>query len=162
METLELPTLPEHIQALLTPKYRLVINKIEINNFKSFAGRIQLDQFDEVNRRFDIGLLNLSDSSLLAFYVYHRAERQWSVMGELIFVEKYFCLGKSNVIDSLLFVIGHRASKMRGAKLSTLLHNSAECPNVKSCSVTVHFEAIAIEGVRDRIRNAYRHWSSVD
>ena len=57
-------------------------------------------------------------------------------------------LGKSNVIDSLLFVIGHRASKMRGAKLSTLLHNSAECPHVKSCSVTVHFEAIAIEGVR--------------
>ena len=48
VETLELPPLPEHIQALLTPKYRLVINKIEINNFKSFAGRIQLDQFDEV------------------------------------------------------------------------------------------------------------------
>jgi hypothetical protein len=45
---LELPPLPEHIQALLTPKYRLVINKIEINNFKSFAGRITLDQFDEV------------------------------------------------------------------------------------------------------------------
>jgi len=48
VETLELPPLPEHIQALLTPKYRLVITKIEINNFKSFAGRIQLDQFDEV------------------------------------------------------------------------------------------------------------------
>ncbi len=48
VETLELPPLPEHIQALLTPKYRLVINKIEINNFKSFAGRITLDQFDEV------------------------------------------------------------------------------------------------------------------
>ena len=48
VETLELPPLPEHIQALLTPKYRLVINRIEINNFKSFAGRIQLDQFDEV------------------------------------------------------------------------------------------------------------------
>jgi structural maintenance of chromosome 4 len=41
---------------------------------------------------------------------------------------------------------------MRGAKLSTLLHNSAECPNVKSCSVTVHFEAIAIEGVGDNKR----------
>ena len=50
VETLELPPLPEHIQALLTPKYRLVINKIEINNFKSFAGRIQLDQFDEVSK----------------------------------------------------------------------------------------------------------------
>ena len=61
-------------------------------------------------------------------------------------------LGKSNVIDSLLFVIGHRASKMRGAKLSTLLHNSAECPDVKSCSVTVHFEAIAIEGEKEKIR----------
>lgn len=41
---------------------------------------------------------------------------------------------------------------MRGAKLSTLLHNSAECPNVKSCSVTVHFEAIAIEGEKEKIR----------
>lgn len=61
-------------------------------------------------------------------------------------------LGKSNVIDSLLFVIGHRASKMRGAKLSTLLHNSAECPNVKSCSVTVHFEAIAIDNDKEKIR----------
>lgn len=50
VETLELPPLPEHIQALLTPKYRLVINKIEINNFKSFAGRIHLDQFDEVRQ----------------------------------------------------------------------------------------------------------------
>ena len=48
IDTLELPPLPEHIQALLTPKYRLVINKIEIHNFKSFAGRVQLDQFDEV------------------------------------------------------------------------------------------------------------------
>lgn len=118
VETLELPPLPEHIQALLTPKYRLVITKIEINNFKSFAGRIQLDQFDE----------------------------------------HFTCIigpngsGKSNVIDSLLFVIGHRASKMRGAKLSTLLHNSAECPNVKSCSVTVYFEAIAIEGEKEKIR----------
>lgn len=65
-----------------------------------------------------------------------------------------FQIGKSNVIDSLLFVIGHRASKMRGAKLSTLLHNSAECPNVKSCSVTVYFEAIAIEGDKEKIRFA--------
>ncbi|CAF4848977.1 unnamed protein product, partial [Rotaria socialis] len=118
VETLELPPLPEHIQALLTPKYRLVINKVEINNFKSFAGHVTLDQFDE----------------------------------------HFTCIigpngsGKSNVIDSLLFVIGHRASKMRGAKLSTLLHNSAECPNVKSCSVTVHFEAIAIEGEKEKIR----------
>ena len=63
-----------------------------------------------------------------------------------------YYLGKSNVIDSLLFVIGHRASKMRGAKLSTLLHNSAECPNVKSCSVTVHFEAIAIDNDQEKIR----------
>ena len=43
---------------------------------------------------------------------------------------------------------------MRGTKLSTLLHNSAEYPNVKSCSVTVHFEAIAIEGEKEKIRFA--------
>jgi hypothetical protein len=66
VETLELPPLPEHIQALLTPKYRLVIIKIEINNFKSFAGRVQLDQFDEVCKfKLTFSLFSILFSSIL-------------------------------------------------------------------------------------------------
>jgi structural maintenance of chromosome 4 len=47
--------------------------------------------------------------------------------------------GKSNVIDSLLFVFGFRASKMRQGKISALIHNSAQYPNLDYCEVAVHF-----------------------
>ena len=50
--------------------------------------------------------------------------------------------GKSNVIDSLLFVFGFRASKMRQGKLSALIHNSARIPDPGFCEVEVHFEDI--------------------
>ena len=50
--------------------------------------------------------------------------------------------GKSNVIDSLLFVFGFRASKMRQGKISALIHNSANFPNLDFCEVEVHFEEV--------------------
>lgn len=50
--------------------------------------------------------------------------------------------GKSNVIDSLLFVFGFRASKMRQGKLSALIHNSAAHPNLDHCEVEVQFQEI--------------------
>ncbi|KAF1988174.1 RecF/RecN/SMC protein [Aulographum hederae CBS 113979] len=50
--------------------------------------------------------------------------------------------GKSNVIDSLLFVFGFRASKMRQGKISALIHNSAAFPDVDHCEVQVHFEEV--------------------
>lgn len=50
--------------------------------------------------------------------------------------------GKSNVIDSLLFVFGFRASKMRQGKISALIHNSAQYPNLPFCEVEVHFEQV--------------------
>lgn len=50
--------------------------------------------------------------------------------------------GKSNVIDSMLFVFGYRASKLRSKKISVLIHNSEQFPNVKSCTVAVHFAQI--------------------
>ncbi|OAA65246.1 nuclear condensin complex subunit [Niveomyces insectorum RCEF 264] len=50
--------------------------------------------------------------------------------------------GKSNVIDSLLFVFGFRASKMRQGKLSALIHNSAQHPNLEYCEVAVHFREV--------------------
>lgn len=50
--------------------------------------------------------------------------------------------GKSNVIDALLFVFGYRANKMRQGKLSELIHNSANYPDLDMCSVEVHFQEI--------------------
>ncbi|CAI6338762.1 unnamed protein product [Periconia digitata] len=50
--------------------------------------------------------------------------------------------GKSNVIDSLLFVFGFRASKMRQGKISALIHNSAAYPNLEYCEVSVHFQEV--------------------
>ena len=50
--------------------------------------------------------------------------------------------GKSNVIDSLLFVFGFRASKMRQGKISALIHNSASFPDLDFCEVEVHFEEV--------------------
>lgn len=50
--------------------------------------------------------------------------------------------GKSNVIDSLLFVFGFRASKMRQGKISALIHNSAAHPDLDHCEVAVHFQEV--------------------
>lgn len=50
--------------------------------------------------------------------------------------------GKSNVIDSMLFVFGYRATKIRSKKVSVLLHNSESYRNVTSCTVSVHFALI--------------------
>ena len=50
--------------------------------------------------------------------------------------------GKSNVIDSLLFVFGFRAQKIRTKKISVLIHNSDQHANVSSCSVNIFFKKI--------------------
>ncbi|XP_068020390.1 structural maintenance of chromosomes protein 4 isoform X2 [Melanerpes formicivorus] len=50
--------------------------------------------------------------------------------------------GKSNVIDSMLFVFGYRAQKIRSKKLSVLIHNSDEHSDIPSCSVEIHFQKI--------------------
>ncbi|XP_058798043.1 structural maintenance of chromosomes protein 4 isoform X2 [Phymastichus coffea] len=50
--------------------------------------------------------------------------------------------GKSNAIDSMLFVFGYRANKIRSKKIAELIHNSNEHPNCSSCTVSVHFQQI--------------------
>lgn len=50
--------------------------------------------------------------------------------------------GKSNVIDSMLFVFGYRAQKIRSKKLSVLIHSSDKHKDVESCTVEVHFQKI--------------------
>ncbi|XP_014215736.1 structural maintenance of chromosomes protein 4 [Copidosoma floridanum] len=50
--------------------------------------------------------------------------------------------GKSNAIDSMLFVFGYRANKIRTKKVAELIHSSNEHPNCSSCTVSVHFQQI--------------------
>ncbi|GJQ67663.1 putative structural maintenance of chromosomes protein [Trypoxylus dichotomus] len=50
--------------------------------------------------------------------------------------------GKSNVIDSMLFVFGYRATKIRCKKVSTLLHNTDKYKNVQSATVSIYFAQI--------------------
>ncbi|XP_067221549.1 structural maintenance of chromosomes protein 4 [Chanodichthys erythropterus] len=74
-----------------------------------------------------------------------------SYAGEQIlgpFHKRFSCIigpngsGKSNVIDSMLFVFGYRAQKIRSKKLSVLIHSSDEHPDIQSCTVEVHFQKI--------------------
>lgn len=50
--------------------------------------------------------------------------------------------GKSNVIDSMLFVFGFRASKMRQSKLSELIHNSTDGEKLDYCQVDIYFHNV--------------------
>ncbi|KAL0952089.1 hypothetical protein HGRIS_008725 [Hohenbuehelia grisea] len=90
------------------PKSRLVIHKLALINFKSYAGRQEIGPF---HKSFS-AIVGPNGS------------------------------GKSNTIDALLFVFGYRATKMRQAKLSELIHNSARYPDLDECSVEVYFREI--------------------
>ncbi|XP_029163402.1 structural maintenance of chromosomes protein 4-like [Nylanderia fulva] len=57
--------------------------------------------------------------------------------------------GKSNVIDSMLFVFGYRASKIRSKKISVLIHNSNEYLNLNSCTVSIHFQKLLTKGLEE-------------
>lgn len=88
---------------------RLVIRDIEVENFKSYAGKHVIGPF---NKTFT-AVIGPNGS------------------------------GKSNVIDSMLFVFGKSARKIRvEGKMADLIHNSAAHPNVPSASVTVNFVEI--------------------
>ncbi|KAF8492752.1 RecF/RecN/SMC [Russula emetica] len=100
------PPLP--LEDLQGPKPRLVIHKLVLVNFKSYAGCQEIGPF---HRSFS-AIVGPNGS------------------------------GKSNTIDALLFVFGYRASKMRQGKLSELIHNSAQHPDLQECSVEVHFREI--------------------
>lgn len=53
----------------------------------------------------------------------------WNVLGS----------GKSNLIESLLFVFGKRANWMRLKSLHQLIHNSQNHGDIKKASVEVEF-----------------------
>jgi structural maintenance of chromosome 4 len=54
--------------------------------------------------------------------------------------------GKSNLLESLIFIFGHRASRMRLKKLSELIHNSNDHPSCSFASVTVNFYELNHKG----------------
>lgn len=91
---------------------RLVIDKLVLTNFKSYAGTQE------------IGPFNTSFSAVVG------------PNGS----------GKSNVIDSLLFVFGFRALKMRQGKLSELIHNS-DGKRLDYCQVDIHFSHVVDDPV---------------
>lgn len=101
------PTKKRDHEALANTKVgpRLVISKLVLTNFKSYAG-VQ-----------EIGPFNASFSAVVG------------PNGS----------GKSNVIDSMLFVFGFRALKMRQGKLSELIHNSEGGEKLDYCQVDIHF-----------------------
>lgn len=101
------PPVPPHC-SMESVGPRLIIKRIVNNNFKSYAGEVELGPF------------------------HHSFTAIIGPNGS----------GKSNVIDSMMFVFGCRANRIRCKKLSTLIHNSKNFPNLSSCSVAVHFELV--------------------
>lgn len=87
---------------------RLIIEKIELENFKSYQGLKVIGP------------------------LYHKFNAVVGPNGS----------GKSNLMESLLFVFGKRAKKMRLKKLSELIHKSAEYPNIRFARVSVFFKSI--------------------
>ena len=51
--------------------------------------------------------------------------------------------GKSNIIDSMLFVFGYRAKKIRSDRMSVLINdNPGQSDDITHCKVTVYFQKI--------------------
>lgn len=99
----------ELLEPSINNKPRLIIEKMVLTNFKSYAGRQE------------IGPFNASFSAVVG------------PNGS----------GKSNVIDSMLFVFGFRASKMRQSKLRELIHNSENFESPPPyCQVDIYFKKI--------------------
>ena len=87
---------------------RIIIDKIVLENFKSYAG---VREIGPLHYRFN------------------------SVVGPN-------GSGKSNLMESLLFVFGKRAKKMRLKKLSELIHSSSRENKCRYCKVSVYFKEI--------------------
>jgi structural maintenance of chromosome 4 len=114
---------PQPLEEPQGPRPRLVIHKLVLVNFKSYAGRQEIGPFHKVG--------NLPCHGSKPNYLQSFS----AIVGPN-------GSGKSNTIDALLFVFGYRASKMRQGKLSELIHNSAQHPHLQECSVEVHFREI--------------------
>lgn len=121
------------------PTPRLIMTKMVLMNFKSYAGRIEIGPFHEVCFRPVLFLALPKKPN-----AFPRTQSFTSIVGPN-------GSGKSNVIDALLFVFGWAAKKLRHAKVEHLIHNSAKFPNLPSCTVEVYFEEVLdspVQGVK--------------
>lgn len=89
---------------------RLAIHRLVLDNFKSYAGRVEIGPFHT----------NFS-----------------AVVGPN-------GSGKSNVMDGILFVFGKQAKKLRLNKVSELIHNSEQFPDLQSATVTITFHDLQV------------------
>lgn len=105
---------------------RLIITKIVNNFFKSYADEQVLGPFHKVGVSY-------------IFILYYGKQCLFQCFNAIVGPNGS---GKSNVIDSMLFVFGYRAAKIRSKKVSVLLHNSNKYRNVQTCTVAVHFALI--------------------
>lgn len=107
------------------PPARLMITKMELENFKSYAGEKEIGPFHKVP------VVHQPANMVLTL--------SWQCFSSIVGPNGS---GKSNVIDALLFVFGKRAKQIRLKKLSELIHKSSRFPNLQSCKVSVHFQEI--------------------
>lgn len=121
---------------------RLIITKISNTNFKSYAGEVVLGPFSNVGFKIEQFFFGLN-VTLRYFQCFH------AIIGPN-------GSGKSNVIDSMLFVFGYRANKIRCKKLSVLLHKSTAHKDIDACKVAVHFSEIVDkpDGTYDFVPNS--------
>ena len=115
--------------ASAAPAKRLIITRMVLENFKSYAG-VQ-----------NIGPFHHSFSSVVG-------EFSTRMNPPLLPSRSQQCLagpngsGKSNVIDAMLFVFGKRAKQLRLNKVSELIHNSEHHQNLEYARVSVFFDEI--------------------
>ena len=126
------------------------------NNLENDNNDKRDDSFEEGGIKFDDIYIppppatafqaNPDGSRLIITHIVNENFKSYADVQELGPFHKYFTAiigpngsGKSNVIDSMLFVFGYRASKLRSKKISALLHDSPNHAKVTSCTVTVHF-----------------------
>lgn len=100
---------------------RLMITKMTLENFKSYAGVQEIGPFHKVI------LAHACSSNLYKCFS--------AVVGPN-------GSGKSNVIDAMLFVFGKRAKDLRQHKVGELIHHSEKHPDLTQAKVSVYFQDI--------------------
>ncbi|CCW70352.1 unnamed protein product [Phytomonas sp. Hart1] len=115
-------------------KTGISLDRIEQNEGASLQLPTTVSHGDSLRTRFVISYIEVENFK--SYYGQHRIGPFHKTFSAVIGPNGS---GKSNVIDSMLFVFGRNARKIRLEKLSEVIHNSAAHPDVSYASVTVRF-----------------------